>query len=133
MAMSFDFMAIWDNKDILLNGVMTTLIVSLVTIPVAIAIGVVTCLMRISKRTSLRWFAISYIELMRNIPFLILIFMVFYALPFYGYRLSGLSTGFVCLSIYGGAYFAEVFRGGIEAFFQISPAAGLEPNTSHES
>ena len=90
----------------------------------------VVCLLRISKRRVLRWPAIVYIELMRNIPLLILIFMMFYALPFYGIRLSGLTTGFICLSIYGGAYFAEVFRGGVEAVskgqFDAAKALGLK-------
>lgn len=56
--------------------------------------------------------------------------MMFYALPFYGIRLSGLTTGFICLSIYGGAYFAEVFRGGVEAVskgqFDAAKALGLK-------
>ena len=71
-----------------------------------IVIGLVVCLLRISKKRLLRWPAIVYIEVMRNIPLLILIFMMFYALPFYGIRFSGMATGFVCLSLYGGAYFA---------------------------
>jgi|TARA_B110000211_G_C14055355_1_gene543062 ABC-type amino acid transport system permease subunit len=78
----------------------------------------------------LRWSSIVYIEFLRNIPFLILIFLVFYALPFYGLRLSGLTTGFICLSIYGGAYFAEIFRGGIQSVskgqFDASKALGLK-------
>jgi ABC-type amino acid transport system permease subunit len=86
--------------------------------------------MRISDKRILRWTAITYIELIRNIPFLILIFLVFYALPFYGIRLPGLTTGFVCLSIYGGAYFAEIFRGGIQSVskgqFDASKALGLK-------
>ncbi|AXI43301.1 amino acid ABC transporter permease [Sulfitobacter sp. SK011] len=128
--MTFDYAAIWDNRDILIDGVFNTLLISFIAIPIGIFIGVVTCLMRIAKRRLLRWPAIAYIELMRNIPLLILIFMMFYALPFYGIRLSGLTTGFICLSIYGGAYFAEVFRGGVEAVskgqFDAAKALGLK-------
>ena len=128
--MTFDFAAIWDNRDILIDGVFNTLLISVIAIPIGILVGVVICLMRISKRRLLRWPAIVYIELMRNIPLLILIFMMFYALPFYGIRLSGLTTGFICLSIYGGAYFAEVFRGGVEAVskgqFDAAKALGLK-------
>ncbi|MFT4574701.1 MAG: His/Glu/Gln/Arg/opine family amino acid ABC transporter permease subunit, partial [Marinomonas primoryensis] len=113
--MTFDYMAIWDNRDILIDGVLTTLLVSTIAIPIGICIGVVICMMRISGNRMLRWSSIVYIEFLRNIPFLILIFLVFYALPFYGLRLSGLTTGFICLSIYGGAYFAEIFRGGIQS------------------
>ncbi|MEP4475766.1 MAG: amino acid ABC transporter permease, partial [Lentilitoribacter sp.] len=96
----------------------------------AIIIGVFSCSLRISNSKPLRAIAISYIEIMRNIPLLIIIFMVFYALPFYGLRISGLTTGFICLSLYGGAYFAEIFRGGVEAVskgqFDASKALGLK-------
>ena len=128
--MSFDYGAIWDNRDILIEGVKNTLLISFIAIPMSIVIGVFVCLLRISKSRLLRWPAILYIELMRNIPLLILIFMVFYALPFYGIRLSGATTGFVCLSVYGAAYFAEIFRGGIEAVskgqFDAAKALGLK-------
>ena len=128
--MTFDYEAIWNNRDILIDGVFTTLLISLIAISMGIAIGLVVCLLRISKNRLLRWPAIIYIEVMRNIPLLILIFMMFYALPFYGIRFSGMTTGFVCLSLYGGAYFAEVFRGGVEAVskgqFDASKALGLK-------
>ena len=128
--MTFDFGAIWENRDILIERAFNTLLISFIAIPIGIFIGAVVCLLRISKRRVLRWPAVVYIELMRNIPLLILIFMMFYALPFYGIRLSGLTTGFICLSIYGGAYFAEVFRGGVEAVskgqFDAAKALGLK-------
>ncbi|WP_051644459.1 amino acid ABC transporter permease [Labrenzia sp. DG1229] len=127
--MTFDYSAIWDNRDILIEGLMNTLLISGISIPVGILIGVFVCLLRISRSRLLRWPAIVFIELMRNIPLLIIIFMVFYALPFYGIRLSGLTTGLICLSVYGGAYFAEVFRGGVEAIsqgqFDAAKALGL--------
>lgn len=128
--MTFDYMAIWDSRVILINGVSTTLLISAITIPLGVGLGVVICLMRISRYRVLRWVAIGYIEVIRNIPFLILIFMLFYALPFYGLRLSGLTTGFICLSMYGSAYFAEIFRGGIQSIptgqFDACEALGLK-------
>lgn len=128
--MNFDYMAIWDNRDILLNGVWTTLLVSAVAIPVGLGLGIIICFMRISSNVVFKWTAISYIEIIRNVPLLILIFMVFYALPFYGIRLGGLTTGIICLSIYGGAYFAEIFRGGIQSVpkgqFEACEALGLQ-------
>ncbi|MGM0743525.1 MAG: amino acid ABC transporter permease [Pseudomonadota bacterium] len=128
--MTFDFIPVWNNRDILIEGILNTLLISVIAIPVGVCVGVLVCLFRISKTRLLRWPAILYIEVMRNIPLLILIFMLFYALPFYGLRLSGLTTGFICLSIYGGAYFAEIFRGGVEAVskgqFDAAKALGLK-------
>ena len=127
--MEFDYMAIWNSRDILIRGVLNTLLISAVAIPAGIVLGIIICFMRISSIRALRWTAIAYIEIIRNIPLLILIFMLFYALPFYGVRLSGLATGFLCLSMYGGAYFAEIFRGGIESVskgqFDACKALGL--------
>ena len=128
--MTFDYLAIWDHRDILIDGTLKTLLISAIAIPAGVCIGIFVCLLRISNRRLLRWPAIAYIEIMRNIPLLILLFMVFYALPFYGIRLSGLTTGFICLSVYGGAYFAEVFLGGVEAVpkgqFDAAKALGLK-------
>lgn len=128
--MDFDYMAIWNSRDILIKGVLNTLLISAFAIPAGIFLGVFVCLMRISTNRTLRWTSIVYIEVIRNIPLLILLFMLFYALPFYGVRLSGHTTGFICLSMYGGAYFAEVFRGGVEAVskgqFDACKALGLK-------
>ncbi len=128
--MNFDYQAILDNSDILLRGLGNTLLIAAVSIPAGILLGIFVCLARISEKRALRWAAISYIEVIRNIPLLILIFMIFYALPFYGVRLSGLTTGLICLSIYGGAYFAEIFRGGVESVpkeqFDACKALGLK-------
>ncbi len=128
--MEFDLLAIWGHRGILIEGVLTTLLISVISIPIAIILGAGICLLRISPKRTMRWPAVAYIELMRNIPLLILIFMVFYALPFYGIRISGFTTGIICLSAYGAAYFAEIFRGGVEAVpkgqFEASRALGLK-------
>ena len=113
--MEFDFSAIWDSRNLLAEGLATTLFISVVAVPVSIVLGAAIVLMRISGNLILRSVATAYVEAIRNTPFLIQIFMVFYALPFVGIRLSGLPTGILCLSIYGAAYFAEIFRGGIES------------------
>ena len=60
--MTFDYEAIWNNRDILIDGVFTTLLISLIAISLGIVIGLVVCLLRISKNRLLRWPAIIYIE-----------------------------------------------------------------------
>jgi len=113
--MDFDFQIVWGNRALLLEGFYMTIAISALAVPVSIMVGVVIVLMRISKIFALKSVAIVYIEIIRNTPFLIQIFLVFYALPFFGVRLSGIPTGILCLTIYGSAYFAEIFRGGIES------------------
>ena len=127
--MEFDFLTLWDNKALLAEGFLTTIVISFFAIPISIVMAGGIVFMRISKNKAARLIAASYVEIIRNIPFLIQIFMVFYALPFFGIRLSGLPIGIICLSIYGSAYFVEIFRGGIEAVprgqFDASKALGL--------
>ena len=63
----------------------------------------------------MRVLATSFIEIFRNTPFIIQVFMFFYVLPFYGLHLPAAYVGIVALAAFGSAYFAEVIRGGINA------------------
>jgi His/Glu/Gln/Arg/opine family amino acid ABC transporter permease subunit len=113
--MTFDFAVIWNNKHLLAHGLSMTLLIWAVSMAISIVIGLILALMRDSGNVFLKPVSIGIIEVIRNTPFLIQIFLVFYALPFFGIRLGNLTTAIGCLSIYGGAYLAEVFRGGIQA------------------
>ena len=57
----------------------------------------------------------SFIEIFRNTPFIIQVFLFYYVLPFYGIRFPAEYVGTVALAAFGSAYFAEVIRGGIDA------------------
>ena len=69
--------------------------------------------MRMSENRILKSLSIAFIEVVRNTPFLIQVFLVFYVLPFYGLRMKPIIAGVGCLSIYASAYFAEIIRGAI--------------------
>lgn len=77
--------------------------------------GLVLVLCRRSRLKPLRILAISFIEIFRNTPFIIQVFIFFYVLPFYGLHLPAAYVGTVALAAFGSAYFAEVIRGGINA------------------
>ena len=62
-----------------------------------------------------RFAATSFIEIFRNTPFIIQVFLFYYVLPFYGIRFPAEYVGTVALAAFGSAYFAEVIRGGIDA------------------
>src|SRR5690606_6637163 len=57
----------------------------------------------------------ALIELVRNIPFLIQVFLIFFGLPFYGLDLGPMLSGIVCLSLYCSVYLAEGIRGAIQS------------------
>ena len=62
-----------------------------------------------------RFAATSFIEIFRNTPFIIQVFLFYYVLPFYGIRFPAEYVGTIALAAFGSAYFAEVIRGGIDA------------------
>ena len=78
-------------------------------------LGLVLALCPRSRFRFLRILAVSYIEIFRNTPFIIQVFIFFYVLPFYGLHLLAAYVGTVALAAFGSAYFAEVIRGGINA------------------
>ncbi|WP_297007946.1 amino acid ABC transporter permease, partial [Thalassospira sp. UBA6510] len=71
----------------------------------------------------------GYIDVFRSIPLLVLLIIVYYALPFVGIRLSPFFSAVTALTLVSAAYTAEIFRAGIEAIpkgqFEASAALGL--------
>ena len=111
--MTFDVQVIIDHLSWIFHGLNITLLINSLALPMAFIIGIVVCTGLMSRFKLIRFIATAYVEVMRNVPLLILIFMVFYVLPFYGVRIGALETGIGCLAVYGAAYFAEIFRGAI--------------------
>ena len=61
------------------------------------------------------WLAVGYVDLFRALPMLVLLILIYYALPFMGVRLSSFMSATIALAIVMGAFSGEVFRAGIEA------------------
>ncbi len=98
----------------LLKGLLMTLKISVVSIIFAILIGVFTGLMRISPVYVLKKLAITYVEIIRGTPLLVQIFILYF---FFGkiFNLSQFTAGVAALSIFTGAYIAEIFRAGVQS------------------
>lgn len=111
--MTFDVSVITDGYRLLLAGLGYTLLICGIAVPVGFAIGALCALARLSEIAPLRWLVIGYVELIRNTPFLIQIYLVFFALPLIGIRLGGITVGIITLAVYCGAYFAENVRGAV--------------------
>jgi len=98
----------------LLKGVFMTLKISVVSVIAATIIGLFTGLARISSQPALRWLAIGYIELIRGTPLLVQIF-IFYFFVGTVLNLSRFTAGTAALSVFAGAYVAEIVRSGIQS------------------
>ena len=110
-----DFTVVVERFPELLIGAMAPIALSSTGIIIALIIGVGGALLRNSKNAYLHFIVSSFVELIRNTPFLVQIFFLFFALPFIGVKMSPNMTAVIALGINGGAYAIEIIRGGIDS------------------
>lgn len=102
-----------DRWKMMLDGLGVTLQVSLLSIFFATLAGALICILRMSRSRIISGAAKLYIELMRSLPLLLLLLVMFY-LVLASSGMSDVQIAAVCFSMYFGAYFSEIFRSGIE-------------------
>jgi polar amino acid transport system permease protein len=120
-----DFTPVLDAFPALLWGCVGTLFLALSGMAVAIVIGIGGVVLRDSRYKPLRWLVIGFVELVRNTPFLVQIFFIFFALPLVGLRLDPTPTAIIALGVNGGAYAIEIIRGGVQSISKGQVEAGL--------
>src|SRR5262249_31889418 len=91
----------------------------------AIIVGIGGVVLRDSRIRQLRWLVVSFVELIRNTPFLVQIYFIFFALPFVGIKLNPTPTAVIALGVNGGAYAIEIIRGGVQSISKGQIEAGL--------
>lgn len=110
-------------------GLKVTVQLGVVSIAAGLLLGLSIALVRLYGLAPLRLLAKAYIDVFRSIPLLVLLIVVYYALPFVGISLSPFMSAVCALTAVSGAYTAEIFRAGIEAIprgqFEASQALGL--------
>ena len=106
---------IWSEIVELLFGLLNSLLISFIGISLGLLIGFVFGAVRYFQIPVANTFAVWYVNLFRCTPLLVQVFLLFYALPDLGIRLSPFVTSWVALSLWGGAYQTEVFRASFEA------------------
>ncbi len=111
--MGFDATVITDNLPLLLAGFSATVVISVVSLFGALILGALVALARLSRIRSLAFAGALYVEIFRNVPFMIQVFLIYYALPFYGIRFPPYVVGIVALTMFSAAYFAEIIRSAI--------------------
>lgn len=112
----FDWSIITRNFDLLLWGLWVTLQYTVFTCLIGLVFGLVAALLRLSPLKALSGAALVFVEFFRNVPLLVWLLWTYYALPiFAGIQISKEWAGLLALSLYGGAYYAEIFRAGIQS------------------
>ena len=99
----------------LLLGLVTTIEISALALVIALAVGIVVAVLRVAPSRALRRIGTGYVELFRNVPLLVQIFFLFFALPSAGITLPAFWCGVLAIGIYTAAFVAEAIRSGISA------------------
>ncbi|MEA3125961.1 MAG: polar amino acid transport system permease protein [Caballeronia sp.] len=114
---------------ILLQGLLTTLILSVAAIVGGTLVGLLAAVLRAFGPWGTPRLARLYTELFRGTPVLITLMFIYFGVSYFGYAIDVFAAGVIGLSVYQGAYIAEVFRSGIESVqkgqWEVSQILGL--------
>ncbi|MNB80884.1 putative glutamine ABC transporter permease protein GlnP [compost metagenome] len=104
-----------DNLKFLLDGLYVTLIVAFAAIALSFVLGCLLGVVRYTKLPVLSPISFVFVELIRNLPLLLLIFFMRFALPEVGIKMGPMAAAIVALTIFEGAMIAEIVRGGLNS------------------
>jgi His/Glu/Gln/Arg/opine family amino acid ABC transporter permease subunit len=99
----------------LLRGLLVTILFTVGSLVLGLVIGVIAAVFGLSRSRVLHWLVRGYVDAIRGTPLLLQLFILYYALPPLGLKMSATTAGILGLGINAGAYLAEIFRAGIEA------------------
>ncbi len=115
----------------LLLGAVTTVEITLTSLVAAIVIGLGLALLKLTRFRPLHWLIDAYVELFRNTPVLVQLFLIYFGLAYVGVKVSALPAAIIGLSLNGGAILTEVFRAGLAAIHhgqrEAALAVGMTP------
>jgi polar amino acid transport system permease protein len=128
--MEFDFGAVLVDWPLLAKGIAWTIGLTAIATVIGMAVGVACAWARASGPLWLRWVVGSYVELIRNTPFIVQLFFIFFGLPAAGVKLTPETASIIAMVANLGAYATEIIRAGIEATpkGQIEAAVSLALN-----
>ena len=109
-----DFAAILVDWPLLLRGAVFTLGLTAVAAALGLALGVACARARTHGPAPLRVLAGAYVELIRNTPFIVQLFFIFFGLPSLGVRLNSETASIIAMTLNLGAYASEIVRAGID-------------------
>ncbi|MCZ6665118.1 MAG: ABC transporter permease subunit, partial [Gammaproteobacteria bacterium] len=113
--MELDFSIFIEYGPLILKGFRLTLIIVFFAILLGLPLGILMALGRMSPKRYFRVPAVAILEIFRNTPFMIQVFLFYYVLPFYGLRMPAEVVGVLALALYSSVYYAEIMRAGIAA------------------
>lgn len=125
MFQNLQFAPIFAQKALLLHGVMLTVSLSAGAILIGTAVALIFTGVRFLGSPLARFAVDAYVELWRNTPFLVQLFMIFFGLPMIGLRLNGWQAALLAMVLNLSAYSTEIIRAGIDATHKSQIEAGV--------
>jgi polar amino acid transport system permease protein len=125
MGYELDFSAIAENLGLLLHGAVITLVLTAIASSVGIALSIAGAATARHGLRWARWLVMAYVELIRNTPFIVQLFFIFFGLPSLGVKLPALTAAVIAMTVNLTAYCIEIVRAGIEAVPPGQREAGL--------
>lgn len=116
--MHFDLSILLPHLGFLARGAELTAAACALSLVGSVVMGALVAIARTSASALLRRIAFVYVDLFRNVPFIVQLFFFYYGLPELGIYIDAFTTGVVALSIAGGAYASDIIRAGILAIDQ---------------
>ncbi len=130
-----DWASVWEYRTLFFKGWWVTIALSIASLLLSLVIGILTALSSRSKMPVLRFFSNAYVEIIRGTPLLVQILFFFYVVAHYIGLENRYVSGVLILSIFNGAYIAEMIRSGIETVsatqLESARAIGLSPFQSY--
>jgi polar amino acid transport system permease protein len=131
----WDFSFFWSYRWLFVNGTAVTLLFTVGIVALGLAVGLLAGLLRLSRFAPLRWLSQAYVEVFRCTPVLVQLVWFYYALPILtGIEMSATTAAILALSLYGGAFYSEIIRGGINSIepgqTEAALALGMTPGQS---
>jgi len=109
----FHFSSVFEYSDLLLNGLWLTIQLSVLAALMGVVIGTLSALARVYGNGVLRALAGGYVESIRNTPFLVQLFFIYFGLPGVGIEIEAYGAALLAMTINIGAYFTEIIRAGL--------------------
>ncbi|SCW47096.1 polar amino acid transport system permease protein [Rhizobium mongolense subsp. loessense] len=124
MSYTFQFGVLAQYQGEILSGIWLTIKLSILSIILGSAAGVMLASLRSIKGGAVRYLVDAYVEVIRNTPFLVQLFIVYFGLPGLGFRVGADTAALIGMTINLAAYSTEIIRAGIEAVHKSQIEAG---------
>jgi polar amino acid transport system permease protein len=115
MGYTLHFGVIWANLDRLLSGLALGLGLAVVSIGIGAVVGLLFAFIGAGRSRVTPALVSGYVTLFRNTPILVIVLIIYFALPQFGIRLGKVESFILSLSLYAAAYLTEVFRAGLQS------------------